>query len=167
MTDNTFDFDKGIKKLKSAERAYQTVLNACCLHALEQIAEHGNWDYINRVRDAVRLNATKNAVAKWIVAMSPSAMKTGKIRKDQDRAEGFEYDMDKAKTEDVMSFKQAAVIESFTAEDLKGAVLRLVKQFDLEGKRLEGADEAVKIIAAQLSTDLTEMAENIATAEAA
>ena len=139
-----FDFEKALKKLRSAENSYAKALQTVCVYSLIQMHDHGNWDYINRVRETVRLNATKNAVDRWAVVHSPTVLDGGKLRKDRERAENENaFMLEEAQIQEVATFKQPKAQESLSLEDMEKRVAKII-DFFTKTKDKDDIDDEIK-----------------------
>ena len=156
-----FDFDAGIKKLKSAETTYSKNLQLVAVFALLQAEQHGNWDYLQRVYDAVKVNATKAAVVRWAIDHSPTCKVGNRIKKDKSDAAN-DFNIEAAADVSILTYKQPPVATNMSVETLKADILRLVKKYEKAVEDDKIADDGSTEVITSVLPDLKAFEQRIA-----
>ena len=161
MDFKNFDFDDGLKKLKASETNYTKRLQTVAVFALMQADEHGNWDFMQRVYDALNVNATKTAFVRWAIDFSPTCKVGNKIRKDKSDGAN-DFDVESAADTSILTYKQPPVTKFMSAETLKTDIVRLIGKYEkaLENGTVNG-DGSADVITSVLP-DLRDLEQRIA-----
>lgn len=133
-------FDQNLTAFNRATKDSMKYALACSLQGLAHYAEHGDLVYCQRFFDAMPQNWTrKQAYLKWLVAHAPITMVNKKFVKDTAET-ASPLDLDGAAKKPFWEFAPEMAIIDFSAEDLDGALVQLIKRY--EGKRYVATDAA-------------------------
>lgn len=133
------NFDKALAKFVSATKDSMTNARLCAEMAIAHFAEHGNTIWLQRFFDAMPQNWTrKQAFLKWAVAHSPLAMVNKKFIKDTSET-AMPFNIEDAVKKPFWDFAPEMEPISYSADDLKAALVNLVKRY--QGKRYLPTDQ--------------------------
>lgn len=124
--------------------------------SLHQFAAHGDLSYAQQFFDAMSKNfMRRDAFIKWLVAHSPAKLEAGKWVKDKGpKANAF--DVAKACEKPFWTYAPASEISTFSADDLMGAVVRLIHKYENENK-MKPANEKATAALNRLKSKIAEV----------
>lgn len=139
-------FDKALHGFVRSTKDSMKYARLCAEMGIAHFAEHGNTIWLQRFMDAMPANYTRRqAYLRWLVAFAPIAMVKNKLVKDTSE-NASALDVPGAVKKPFWEFAPEAPMVDFSADDLKAALVNLVKRYS--GKRYTAADaDATQLLA--------------------